>query len=50
MYIKFDIDMFSLMSMAACANAIKYAKAYKEFNINGFYPKLIDKSPKFVLH
>ncbi|KAA6382788.1 MAG: hypothetical protein EZS28_021685 [Streblomastix strix] len=33
-YIKFVIDMLSFMSMAACANANKYAHAYKEFNVN----------------
>ncbi|KAA6372925.1 MAG: hypothetical protein EZS28_031548 [Streblomastix strix] len=32
---KYKIDMFSFMSMAACSNAIKYAKAYEDFDING---------------
>ncbi|KAA6381509.1 MAG: hypothetical protein EZS28_022964 [Streblomastix strix] len=31
---KYKIDMFSFMSMAACSNAIKYAKAYEDFDIN----------------
>ncbi|KAA6365736.1 MAG: hypothetical protein EZS28_038737, partial [Streblomastix strix] len=32
MNFKYKIDMFSFMSMAACANAIKYALAYKDFD------------------
>ncbi|KAA6371011.1 MAG: hypothetical protein EZS28_033462, partial [Streblomastix strix] len=33
----------SFMSMAACANAIKYVLAYKDFNINANYPPIKDK-------
>ncbi|KAA6353902.1 MAG: hypothetical protein EZS28_050571, partial [Streblomastix strix] len=35
--------------MAACSNAIKYAKAYEDFNINGLYPNFEDNSQKFYL-
>jgi hypothetical protein len=38
MNFRYKIDMFSFMSMAACANAIKYAFAYKDFDININYP------------
>ncbi|KAA6353162.1 MAG: hypothetical protein EZS28_051311, partial [Streblomastix strix] len=44
-----EIDMFSFMSMAACSNAIKYAKAYEDFDINGVYPNFEDLSQKFYL-
>jgi hypothetical protein len=43
------IDMFSFMSMAACANAIKYGYAYRDFDINAHYEPVKDTSPKFVL-
>ncbi|KAA6363177.1 MAG: hypothetical protein EZS28_041296 [Streblomastix strix] len=43
MYMKFDIDMFSFMSMAACANATKYALAYKEFNVNDLWRRIHTK-------
>ncbi|KAA6398676.1 MAG: hypothetical protein EZS28_005802 [Streblomastix strix] len=46
---KYKIDMFSFMSMAACSNAIKYAKAYDDFDINGVYPNFEDQSQKFYL-
>ncbi|KAA6366046.1 MAG: hypothetical protein EZS28_038427 [Streblomastix strix] len=46
---KYKIDMFSFMSMAACSNAIKYAKAYEDFDINGLYPNFEDNSQKFYL-
>ncbi|KAA6400250.1 MAG: hypothetical protein EZS28_004229 [Streblomastix strix] len=46
---KYKIDMFSFMSMAACTNAIKYAKAYEDFDINGVYPNFEDLSQKFYL-
>ncbi|KAA6398881.1 MAG: hypothetical protein EZS28_005590 [Streblomastix strix] len=46
---KYKIDMFSFMSMAACSNAIKYAKAYEDFDINGVYPNFEDLSQKFYL-
>ncbi|KAA6374210.1 MAG: hypothetical protein EZS28_030263 [Streblomastix strix] len=46
---KYKIDMFSFMSMAACSNAIKYAKAYEDFDINGAYPNFEDQSQKFYL-
>ncbi|KAA6368664.1 MAG: hypothetical protein EZS28_035809, partial [Streblomastix strix] len=46
---KYKIDMFSFISMAACSNAIKYAKAYEDFNINGVYPNFDDNSQKFYL-
>ncbi|KAA6375004.1 MAG: hypothetical protein EZS28_029470 [Streblomastix strix] len=36
--------------MAACANAIKYALAYKDFDLNVNYPPCIDNSYKFVLY
>ncbi|KAA6376981.1 MAG: hypothetical protein EZS28_027492 [Streblomastix strix] len=36
--------------MAACANAIKYALAYKDFDLNANYPPIIDNSYKFVLY
>ncbi|KAA6390024.1 MAG: hypothetical protein EZS28_014448 [Streblomastix strix] len=35
--------------MAACSNAIKYAKAYEDFDINGVYPNFEDNSQKFHL-
>ncbi|KAA6379799.1 MAG: hypothetical protein EZS28_024674 [Streblomastix strix] len=35
--------------MAACSNAIKYAKAYEDFDINGLYPNFEDQSQKFYL-
>ncbi|KAA6378313.1 MAG: hypothetical protein EZS28_026160, partial [Streblomastix strix] len=46
---KYKIDMFSFMSMAACSNAIKYAKAYEDFDIIGTYPNFEDQSLKFHL-
>ncbi|KAA6387444.1 MAG: hypothetical protein EZS28_017029 [Streblomastix strix] len=36
--------------MDACANAIKYALAYKDFDLNANYPPVIDNSYKFVLY
>ncbi|KAA6391003.1 MAG: hypothetical protein EZS28_013468 [Streblomastix strix] len=36
--------------MAACANAIKYALAYIDFDLNANYPPCIDNSYKFVLY
>ncbi|KAA6380109.1 MAG: hypothetical protein EZS28_024363, partial [Streblomastix strix] len=35
--------------MAACSNAIKYAKAYEDFDTNGVYPNFEDLSQKFYL-
>ncbi|KAA6356345.1 MAG: hypothetical protein EZS28_048128, partial [Streblomastix strix] len=35
--------------MAACSNAIKYAKAYEDFDINGLYPNFEDNTQKFYL-
>ncbi|KAA6387854.1 MAG: hypothetical protein EZS28_016620 [Streblomastix strix] len=46
---KYRIDMFSFMSMAACSNAIKYAKAYEDFDTNGVYLNFEDLSQKFYL-
>ncbi|KAA6360974.1 MAG: hypothetical protein EZS28_043499, partial [Streblomastix strix] len=46
---QYKIDMFSFMSMAACSNAIKYAKAYEDFDINGVYPNFEENSQKFYL-
>ncbi|KAA6386162.1 MAG: hypothetical protein EZS28_018312 [Streblomastix strix] len=46
---KYKIDMFSFMSMAACSNAIQYAKTYEDFDINGVYPNFEDQSQKFYL-
>jgi hypothetical protein len=46
---KYNIDMFSFMSMAACSNATKYACTYKYFNVNDNYPVINDTSPGFVL-
>jgi hypothetical protein len=50
MNLEYKIDMFSFMSMASCANAIKYALAYKDFDLNANYPPCIDNSYKFVLY
>ncbi|KAA6376449.1 MAG: hypothetical protein EZS28_028024 [Streblomastix strix] len=46
---KYNIDMFSFMSMAACSNATKYACTYKDFKVNDNYPVINDTSPRFVL-
>ncbi|KAA6372693.1 MAG: hypothetical protein EZS28_031780 [Streblomastix strix] len=47
--LKYKIDLFSFMSMAACSNAIKYAKVYEDFDINGVYPNFKENSEKFHL-
>ncbi|KAA6393630.1 MAG: hypothetical protein EZS28_010845 [Streblomastix strix] len=36
--------------MAACANAIKYALIYKDFDINANYPTIEDKTNQFILY
>jgi hypothetical protein len=35
----YDVDMLSFMSLAANANAIKYAIASREFDLNTNYPQ-----------
>ncbi|KAA6375849.1 MAG: hypothetical protein EZS28_028624 [Streblomastix strix] len=46
---QYDVDMLSFMNLASNANAIKYAIAYKEFDLNVNYPQSQDKSKRFIL-
>ncbi|KAA6391819.1 MAG: hypothetical protein EZS28_012649 [Streblomastix strix] len=47
-FYQYNVDMFSFMSHAANANAIKYAIAYKDFDLNVNYPQLQQKSQPFI--
>ncbi|KAA6375476.1 MAG: hypothetical protein EZS28_028998 [Streblomastix strix] len=47
-FYQYNIDMFSFMSHAANANAIKYALAYKYFDLNVNYPQSQQKSQSFI--
>ncbi|KAA6385124.1 MAG: hypothetical protein EZS28_019350 [Streblomastix strix] len=38
-FYQYNVDMLSFMSLAANTNAIKYAIAYKDFDINTNYPQ-----------
>ncbi|KAA6368949.1 MAG: hypothetical protein EZS28_035524 [Streblomastix strix] len=46
---QYNVDMLSFMSLAANANAIKYAIAYKYFDLNVNYPQQSKKSMPFIL-
>ncbi|KAA6397781.1 MAG: hypothetical protein EZS28_006695 [Streblomastix strix] len=48
-FYQYNVDMLSLMSLAANANAIKYAIAYKDFDLNVNYPQSQSKSKPFIL-
>ncbi|KAA6371265.1 MAG: hypothetical protein EZS28_033207, partial [Streblomastix strix] len=48
-FYQYNVDMLSFMSLAANANAIKYAIAYKDFDINTNYPQQSIKSKPFTL-
>ncbi|KAA6359944.1 MAG: hypothetical protein EZS28_044529, partial [Streblomastix strix] len=48
-FYQFNVDMLSFMSLAANANAIKYAIAYKDFHLNVNYPQQSKKSTPFIL-
>ncbi|KAA6371981.1 MAG: hypothetical protein EZS28_032492, partial [Streblomastix strix] len=49
-FYQYNLDMFSFMSLAAIANAIKYAIAYKDFDLNVNYPQQTSKSKPFILY
>ncbi|KAA6403678.1 MAG: hypothetical protein EZS28_000791 [Streblomastix strix] len=48
-FYQYNVDMLSFMSLAANANAIKYAIAYKDFDLNVNYPQQSKKSTPFIL-
>ncbi|KAA6362970.1 MAG: hypothetical protein EZS28_041503, partial [Streblomastix strix] len=48
-FYQYNVDMLSFMSLAANENAIKYAIAYKDFDLNINYPQQQSKSKPFIL-
>ncbi|KAA6319036.1 MAG: hypothetical protein EZS28_054866, partial [Streblomastix strix] len=48
-FYQYKVDMLSFMSLAANANAIKYAIAYKDFDLNVNYTQQSKKSTPFIL-
>ncbi|KAA6359863.1 MAG: hypothetical protein EZS28_044610, partial [Streblomastix strix] len=48
-FYQYNVDMLSFMSLAANANAIKYAIVYKDFDLNTNYPQSQSKSKPFIL-
>ncbi|KAA6355075.1 MAG: hypothetical protein EZS28_049398, partial [Streblomastix strix] len=48
-FYQYNVAMLNSISLAANANAIKYAIAYKDFDINTNYPQQSKKSTPFIL-
>jgi hypothetical protein len=43
---EYDIDMLRNISLSACADQVKFAMAYRDFNINSDYSQQINTSFK----